>query len=500
MWYNEAVELEPKRRLVRPGLEQLAESAVVGLIILVALFLFSPANTPVLPRDEGVFVYIGQGILEGKLPYRDLWDHKGPLIYYIDALGLWIGQHSLWGIWLVEAIVLAISLLLLYRLLRRVLGGEAAMLGLLLWLAGFAIVLGGNIVEEFAIPLAVLALCLGMRPVRRAGLRLGLLAGLGFMLRPNEIAGPVVVLLFVLGDDLRAGGWKAALRQALQFAGVFLLVSGGFAAYFAAGHALQDFVGAVFLFNLFYVSKGGSALSSLLAGAGYLVVPLLFAFGGIFAALIPSRTALSPDQRRLLYLAAALLGAVVPLSLLSGRVYRHYYIPWLLPLSILGSFCAVWFRKARAGVRPLRVAQVLSWAILLLAVVVGVRIRLVPLLAGGAPPVEAQAVAGIRALQPPGRELFIWGDETSYAVMAGRRLTGRYLYISPLLMPGYGETIAPQVLADLSASRPLIIDTSGSLIGEAQYPYLAPLYAFVHQEYHRAGTIPGKGWTVWAPK
>lgn len=32
--------------------------------------------------DSGVFLYFGNGILKGLIPYRDMIDHKGPLIYY----------------------------------------------------------------------------------------------------------------------------------------------------------------------------------------------------------------------------------------------------------------------------------------------------------------------------------------------------------------------------------------------------------------------------------
>lgn len=48
-------------------------------------------------RDGGVFLYIGKQILQGKLLYVDVWDTKGPMIYYINALGLLLGKFSRWG-------------------------------------------------------------------------------------------------------------------------------------------------------------------------------------------------------------------------------------------------------------------------------------------------------------------------------------------------------------------------------------------------------------------
>jgi len=53
-------------------------------------------------RDGGFFLYAGQQIVDGKLPYRDFWDSKGPGIFYINALGLFLGDGSRWGVWLVD--------------------------------------------------------------------------------------------------------------------------------------------------------------------------------------------------------------------------------------------------------------------------------------------------------------------------------------------------------------------------------------------------------------
>ena len=47
-------------------------------------------------RDITTYATIGQGILDGKVPYRDLWDHKPPLIFFIYVLfQLAFGQTDL---------------------------------------------------------------------------------------------------------------------------------------------------------------------------------------------------------------------------------------------------------------------------------------------------------------------------------------------------------------------------------------------------------------------
>ena len=35
--------------------------------------------------DSSVFQYIGKGILDGMVPYRDAFDHKGPILYLLNG-------------------------------------------------------------------------------------------------------------------------------------------------------------------------------------------------------------------------------------------------------------------------------------------------------------------------------------------------------------------------------------------------------------------------------
>ena len=59
---------------------------------LVFMLMASVYTTP-LNRyygfDSSVFMAFGKGISHGLRPYLDLYDNKGPLIFYINALGYW---------------------------------------------------------------------------------------------------------------------------------------------------------------------------------------------------------------------------------------------------------------------------------------------------------------------------------------------------------------------------------------------------------------------------
>jgi len=55
-----------------------------------------------------------------------LWDHKGPLIYFIDALGVLLGGAGGWGVWAITSMIFLAAQALLFRVVQRWAGTLAA--------------------------------------------------------------------------------------------------------------------------------------------------------------------------------------------------------------------------------------------------------------------------------------------------------------------------------------------------------------------------------------
>ena len=67
--------------------------------------------------DSAIFQFIGRAWAGGTVPYAGLFDHKGPLIFFIDMLGWLI--HGRAGILVVQTLSLAVTAWGLYRLGRE---------------------------------------------------------------------------------------------------------------------------------------------------------------------------------------------------------------------------------------------------------------------------------------------------------------------------------------------------------------------------------------------
>jgi hypothetical protein len=88
------------------------------LIILgsVALnFLNSPVNE-IFFDDKEIFKYVGLVIYKGGVPYRDVFDHKPPLIYFLNAFNWWFDA---WMPWLMDTCLVLFATLLFYWLCRK---------------------------------------------------------------------------------------------------------------------------------------------------------------------------------------------------------------------------------------------------------------------------------------------------------------------------------------------------------------------------------------------
>ena len=71
-------------------------SVIIFTILVLLLFVcpFSPIHRYCFETDEIAYRVVSKGLLKGKIPYRDLFDHKGPLLYFVYALGMLITGGS----------------------------------------------------------------------------------------------------------------------------------------------------------------------------------------------------------------------------------------------------------------------------------------------------------------------------------------------------------------------------------------------------------------------
>ena len=108
-------------------------------------------------NDANWFLTMGRGIVNGKVPYKDLFEQKGLLTYMIFALNYAICGNHMYVVYVVQVICMAAFTGLCYKTARLYISYAPALLiavlSCLLAVCSFAYVGGAGEVEEYCLPL-----------------------------------------------------------------------------------------------------------------------------------------------------------------------------------------------------------------------------------------------------------------------------------------------------------------------------------------------------------
>jgi hypothetical protein len=114
-------------------------------------------------NDAGVFASIGMAVSRGAVPYRDLWDHKPPAIYYIDALLFRVFAARPWDTHLIEMAIAGMGSLAFYALCRSFTGPLISAGGAAVYTffsTTPALDEGGNLTQTYWMPTVTLAMAI----------------------------------------------------------------------------------------------------------------------------------------------------------------------------------------------------------------------------------------------------------------------------------------------------------------------------------------------------
>lgn len=189
-------------------------------VIIVWLFLFSAAflfltQSPLhfwiggdTDTDSSVFKTVALMMSKGYMPYRDSFDHKGPLLFLINFFGMKISSYR--GTWVFEFAAVFVTFAALYKIARLFCGRVFSCISVLASThLLFNYYVGGNLVEEYAMPFLAVSLYIYLdyfinQNITRCRL---VICGLGLgaicMLRPNMLSVWFVFSMAVLIDCIR---------------------------------------------------------------------------------------------------------------------------------------------------------------------------------------------------------------------------------------------------------------------------------------------------------
>jgi len=398
------------------------------------LFRLFPGNNRPPAEDSSVFLYIGKRLLEGKLPYRDLFDHKGPILYLIEVLGLSLSLQGTDGVWVLELLNLLVTATLMLRLgFLEAENRASCCLAVLtaVGICGWKVWQGGNFTEEYALPWITLAALVFFRFFRNGFWRpsdiflLGFGFAVVFLLRANMIAAWAAFLPPVLIRFLREKRFsdiaKCVALFLLGVATVFLPV------LLWAGRTgfLPDLWKDYILFNFSYAGNAAEQESGLLSTA-------VFFAGVVWPGTVAQLICLvfhcrnSRQWLNALFFAVSLLAAGM-----SARGYYHYAII-LLPAMIL-PLTGFFDLTGRIWCRLFRKSGTVDYRLILISFVLVAVAAFAYRRVSPGQQKKDPAVQILLERTTPEDDVLVLGNNCWYYLAADRKTENRFFYQLPPL-------------------------------------------------------------------
>lgn len=307
---------------------------IISMIFSYVFLLNSPSHPWInseAPTDSAVFKTIALMMKNGYMPYKDSFDHKGPLIYILNYLGNEINLIN--GNIYIEMIFIAFTIFVIYKI-GTMFVKSIYSLSLIMFIGSmlFKYFNKGNYTEEYAMLFISIALYIFTDYFinkRISKLRL-ILCGFSFgcvlMLRPNMIAVWVVMCLNVLYKELKDKNYKELGYFLLWFIIGTLLVILPLLVWLGVNGALVDFYKDYILFNVRYSSDSGTDKWINTFGV-FLTEPVFLSAFTCNAILI----FIDKSKYNIIHIEGMLMSLL--LTCMSGKYYGHYGMV-LIPVTI----------------------------------------------------------------------------------------------------------------------------------------------------------------------
>ena len=460
----------------KPNLREMLVPAFISLIgTIVSLLPANPNNMTLPSRDSGVFLYVGWRLISGDIPYKDVWDHKPPLIYFVDALGLTLKPDSLWGVWLLQAIFIFFTFLFISKLLDREFGTISALAGTITLASGLLTLLEqGNVTEEYALVFQALCFWLFLRaqnhnyPARDSFL-IGLCAGFAFNFKQTTIGVWIAYGLILIITRLRQR--KSPMTDLLSLLTGWLAPSMLVVAYFASQGALADLWEQAYLYNFIYIGKHeGIARLIPVFTKGFLVLSqggiLYLAILGWLAGLGHVWVNRKATPHPLIVLVLVNLPIEVILITTSGRSIIHYYLTLLPAMAILVGTLISTVPFLIGKIPRVSLQKIQNWVTTFLLAIILLsqtgQIKSYPAYVQTMAINEyAHVIDYVNRNTAEGDKVLIIGAESVINFLARREAPTRYVYQYPLALLGRRPMFEEYFKQILQNNPVLIIDTRG---------------------------------------
>ncbi len=355
-----------------------------GFSVFIAILFLAVAtkSSPLYPFNDWVdanaIFTVGKSMMKDKVLYRDIFEQKGPLLYFIHGIGSLISERTFFGIYLMEVLSFTFFLVYCHKILvfyvNKKLGflGIAILAFLVLYLTNFT---HGDSAEEYCLPLLAASMFYILDyfkngypnkiPVNILLIN-GLLAGCVLWIKYSMLGYWFGWMFCVFFATILIKEYWFALKACLVFLLGMVLSGIPWFLYFFYHGAISDFIEVYFVTNLKYYASSGNLFENLVVASGKIIIvdfidnPIfaLFLVSGLVSLLFFRIV----EQKWLIKLVIFIPFIFLFLSVYGGGVRHVYYFQILTPFVIFGII--FFLKQFRSNFEEIHFRKRFNWVVL----------------------------------------------------------------------------------------------------------------------------------------
>lgn len=247
---------------IRTNWKRILFSFITGLITVLVFSACSPLYAFNPWDDSNCFFTVGRAIINGRVPYRDIYEQKGPLLYFIHALAALVSSRSFLGVYFIQTVICAVThycsikIASLYTQVTSRLMILSVPLMMLLYSVNAYYY--GDSAEEMLLPFFAVSLYIVLRsfkenslPGKKETVIIAIGSAWAFWIKYTLCGFFLGTVIIFLVNSIRKKQFKKLLELTLTFIITFLAAAIPILIYFAANNALGDLFTSYFYNNIF---------------------------------------------------------------------------------------------------------------------------------------------------------------------------------------------------------------------------------------------------------
>lgn len=411
--------------------------------------------------DSSVFRTIAMMMEKGYTPYKDSFDHKGPIIFLINYVGTIISRNH--GIWIIEFFSMMITEIALFCIARIVC--ESYYQNILSVIFSLSLLYlyfeGGNYTEEYAMPFLAVSLYIFLDYMINSyvtNLRIlvcGLCFGTVCLLRPNMVGLWIIFCAAFFLENLIKKNYLQDVKFVICFLIGVCIVFIPIIMWLYSKNAVEDFWFDYIEFNMLYSSPAGGRVSI----KTFLKSICFFSTTNIFLlSLEVMMFSFWRDKEKRIVTGIYILYMLInlPLMAMSGMEYGHYGMILLpsftFPIAILLKYL---YQKCDKFVTHFALIFVFLSVVIPLCLLTARNGYECLKCKGQLYEYEREIVSIIKENSENDECIFVYGNRDLFYVASGRKHATKYSYQIPI-----GQVyplIMEECFASLEVQRPRLV-------------------------------------------